>query len=146
MYFTQISGQKVFTLPAVEDNCIIEYRYQITIRSQTYGSFWRFQSTIPVQISRFNLVKPAQWELDYRVYDINIEPRTSSLSAGQVKSLTWEARDMDRLKSEIAMPSMNELGARLSLRPVGVKSWQDISNWYNNLLKIKYRQMTISNR
>ncbi len=126
---------KIFTLPAVEDNCIIEYRYQITIRSQTYGSFWRFQSTIPVQISRFNLVKPAQWELDYRVYDINIEPRTSSLSAGQVKSLTWEARDMDRLKSEIAMPSMNELGARLSLRPVGVKSWQDISNWYNKLVK-----------
>ena len=126
---------KIFTLPAVEDDCIIEYRYNITIRSQTYGSFWRFQSTIPVLISRFSLIKPAQWELDYRLYDIYIEPKTTIISAGQINSLTWEAREMEAIKTELAMPAMNELGARLVLRPVGIKSWQDISKWYKKLVQ-----------
>jgi hypothetical protein len=126
---------KIFTLPAVVDGCIIEYRYHITIRSQTYGSFWRFQTTIPVKISRFKLTKPAPWELDFRIYDINIKPDKKVLAAGQINVLEWEARDLDAIETEVAMPALNELGARLALRPVGVNSWQDISNWYNDLIK-----------
>jgi len=81
------------------------------------------------------LIKPAPWELDYRIYDTNITPDKTIISAGQINLLEWEARDLDALKREVAMPAMNELGARLALRPVGVVSWQNISNWYNDLVK-----------
>ena len=126
---------KIFTLPSIEDGCIIEYRYLLSIRSQTYGSFWRFQSTIPVNISRFTLTKPAEWELDYRLYDISMEPETRLSSNGEKKSLVWDARNLEPIKKELAMPPVNDLGARLALRPVGVDSWQDIAQWYHELVE-----------
>ena len=124
---------RIFTLPAVEDNCVIEYRYGMTINSQTYGNSWRFQREEPVVLSRFTLIKPKDWELDYRLYDLNIDPATKLLTDGQTKSLTWQATDLEPLDIEPAMPSLNEVGARLALRPVGITSWQDISKWYSAL-------------
>jgi len=126
---------KIFTLPAIQNNCVIEYRYKITLYSHTYGNFWRFQSTIPVEISRFTLVKPRDWELDYRFYDFVSEPESREVISANHKTLTWEVRDLTGLKSELAMPPIKELGARMMLRPVGVQNWQDIASWYHDLVQ-----------
>ena len=126
---------KIFTMPAVENGCIVEYRYSITINSSTYGNSWRFQETIPMKLSRFTLLKPSEWDVEYRQYGFASEPKIIEAPAGFKSSLVWEIRDMPAIKSEIAMPPRLDLGARLALSPVAVRTWPEISKWYGELLK-----------
>jgi transglutaminase-like putative cysteine protease len=126
---------KIFTMPAVENDCIVEYRYSITINSSTYGNSWRFQETIPMKFSRFTLLKPSEWEVEYRQYGFDAEPEIVEAPAGFKTSLIWSVSDMPALKSEIAMPPRLDLGARLALSPVAVRTWPEISRWYADLLK-----------
>ncbi len=126
---------KIFTLPAVTEGCILEYRYRITIRSRTYGSRWRFQSEIPTLKSRFKLFKQSDWDIDYRIYGPVSEQTVADLPAGFKQSMVWEAGPLPALKSEVFMPPLVETGARLTIAPVGISSWSDLAHWYYNLVK-----------
>ncbi len=126
---------KIFTLPAVTEGSIIEYRYQVILNSRTYGSQWRFQSEIPVLKSRFKLVKQSEWKIDYRIHGNVSEPTILNLPAGFKQSMIWEAGPLPALKSESFMPPLSETGTRLTIAPFGISTWSDLSQWYYNLVR-----------
>jgi len=126
---------KIFTLPAITEGSIIEYRYQVTINSRTYGSHWRFQSELPVVKSRFKLLKQSDWEIDYRMHGDVPEPTISNLPAGFKQSMIWEAGPLPGIKSEVFMPPLTETGTRLTIAPFGISSWAELSSWYYKLVK-----------
>lgn len=124
---------KIFTFPAVEPGSILEYRYQLSIQGRTLWHSWLFQDEIPTLLSRFTVVHPAEWELNYRIYNTDLEPWITQAPAGFKASHLWEKRNIPSLKSEFGMPPRRELLSRLFLAPVGVKDWNDVAVWYNEL-------------
>ncbi len=126
---------KRFTMPAVEEGSIIEYRYRVTIWNLTYWHSWRFQETVPVLLSRFTLSSPAQLDVDYRTYGLDVEPRIIDAPTGFNSTYRWEVRDVAPLQAEVGMPSLNEVTKRLALAPIGVKTWDDVSKWYHQLVQ-----------
>ncbi len=124
---------KLFTMPAVENGSIIEYRYEIDISGLTFWHSWEFQEEVPTLLSRFTLVAPSEWEVKYQVYGIEMKPTIKKVPSGFKSTYIWEARDIPAFKSEFGMPPKKELTARLALAPIGIKTWQDIVQWYYKL-------------
>lgn len=124
---------KLFTLPAVSDNCILEYRYKILIRDRTLVSAWNFQEFIPSLRSRFTLIVPSAWDLKYRMYGIPLEPHIIAAPSGFKSKYIWETGELPPLQNEFAMPPQRETGAWLSIAPVGISKWQEVSEWYHEL-------------
>lgn len=124
---------KIFTMPAVEDGSIIEYRYSVRVNSRTFRHLWMFQSEIPTLISRFTLVEPSSWEVNYRMYGIDLEPTVQEAPKGFKSTYHWETRHLAPLKYEFGMPPAREVAAHLALSPAGVKSWRDVAEWYHEL-------------
>lgn len=124
---------KIFTLPAVENGAILEYRYSMTIRGRTYWNSWPFQDEVPTLHSRFTLVKPSEYDLLYRSYHIMIEPRQEKFPPRFRSTDVWEVRNVPPVMTEFGMPPMKDVVSRMALRPLGFRSWDDVARWYNRL-------------
>ena len=124
---------KLFTLPAVEDGSIIEYRYRVNIRTYTFWHAWYFQDTAPTLFSRFKLEWPSEWEVHYRMYGLDLEPEMDESPPTFKNTYIWEARDVPPIKTEFGMPPLHKRAARLSLAPLGINAWDDVSWWYHRM-------------
>ncbi len=124
---------KIFALPNVEVGSVLEYRYTMTIGNLTFWHSWLFQDDDPVLLSRFKLVSPAEWDVEYKVYGLNVEPKVQKAPKGFRSTYVWEARDVAPLKPEFGMPPLRECAARLAIAPAGMKSWRDVGEWYGKL-------------
>ncbi len=124
---------KLFTLPAAEQGAVLEYRYRLSVQDRTFWHSWSFQDDAPTLISRFTLVKPAEWNVNYRIYGIDMEPDVTKMPEGFKSTMHWEARDMPALRSEVGMPPSRERVARLALAPLGFNRWSDVASWYHRL-------------
>lgn len=124
---------KLFTIPAVDDGSLIEYRYRLNIGSLTFWHSWNFQDVVPTLLSRFTLIEPSEWDVHYRLYGIDLESYVEESPAKFKNTYIWETRDIPPLKSEFGMPPAKETVARLALAPVGIRSWDDVAQWYYDL-------------
>jgi len=126
---------KRFTMPAVEDGSIIEYRYQLTIWNLTYWHAWLFQEEAPVLHSKFTLSAPSEQKVHYRTYGIDLKPQVIDAPQGFNSTYTWETRNVPALRSEVGMPSMSETIQHLVLAPIGITEWSQVAQWYDDLVK-----------
>jgi len=124
---------KLFTMPAVENGSLIEYRYRLNIRNRTFWHFWSFQDDFPTLLSRFTLIEPSEWEVNYQLYNIDLDPHITKNPQGFKSTYVWEARNVSAYRTEFAMPPFRESLARLAVAPVGFKTWQDVAKWYYDL-------------
>jgi hypothetical protein len=124
---------RIFTFPAVEPGCIIEYEYDLRIGNHTLVHNWTFQNDAPALRSRFRMHVPSEWELKYRVYNGLIEPAFIKTPGGFKSSYVWELHDVPALIPEFGMPPFNEVELRLSFSPMGFKNWTDVADWYREL-------------
>ena len=124
---------KIFTMPAVENGAVVEYRYRMRTRGRSVWPSWNFQDFVPTLKSRFNLAAPGEWEVNYRHYNIDLEVVVDEAPEGFKSSYTWEIADVPALKSEFGMPSLKNCVARLEIAPVGMDTWDDVAQWYHEL-------------
>jgi len=124
---------KLFTMPAVEDGAVLEYRYELTVQDRTFWHSWYFQDDVPTMLSRFTLVKPSEWQVNSKVYSLTIEPRQQRVPEGYKSTHLWEAREVPALRLEFGMPAKGRMLARLALSPLGFRQWSDVSSWYAHL-------------
>jgi transglutaminase-like putative cysteine protease len=125
---------KIFTMPAVEDGAVVEYRYRLTMSGRTFWHSWTFQEEAPVVLSRFTLMKPGDWDVIYRSYGTPITPSITPAPAGFRSRHVWEARNLPPLRSEFGMPPVSEVATHLAVAPVGFKTWEDIAHWYTEVV------------
>lgn len=125
---------KIFTMPGIENGAIVEYKYTVNIRKRTLWHSWIFQDEIPTLLSRFCLIHPSEWKLDYRAYNITQDPEVIKKPAGFRSTYRWEMRNVPPVKSEFAMPNLKEIVSRLSFSPVGIRTWKDVADWYYKLI------------
>ncbi len=124
---------KLLAVPAVEDGAVLEYNYLLRISDPIFNYSWTFQAGIPTLISRFSLTVPEEWDLNYRIYGIELKADTQRVVGGTESTYIWEARDVPALKSEFGMPPANESIIHMALAPVGIETWEDVANWYRGL-------------
>jgi len=132
--------KKKFTLPAIEDDCLIHY--EIAYHSGTYPlvGIRYFQNDEPTLLSRFNLILPKALQLIYYDSPPGILDTTKDVitpDSSPVSLHTFAKRDLPALETEPFMPpSFNYLpslaySVSASQDNEELKaSWENISKWY----------------
>jgi hypothetical protein len=132
--------KKKFTLPAIEDDCLIHY--EIAYHSDKYPlvGIRYFQNDEPTLLSRFNLILPKALQLIYYDSPPGILDTTKDVitpKSSPVSLHTFAKRDLPALETEPFMPpSFNYLpslaySVSASQDNEELKaSWENISKWY----------------
>jgi len=119
-----------FSMPAVEDDCIIDYTWEQTTHSMVlpgqFSQFWSFSGFEPVGISRYVVHLPADKKIRYKVYnDEELKPITVTSLDGRNVTYTWERTNIKPIQSEPNMPRVDQVTSWLEIS--SISSWQDIA-------------------
>jgi hypothetical protein len=126
-----------FSMPGIEDDCIIDYRWRITTKPFIAGHFsesWTFSEVYPVSVSRVALHVPAAKQFNYRVYNNpKLQPTVTQSPDGKTKTMVWEMREIPPIDQEPDMPEMADVDCWMEIS--SLKDWQEMARWYDGLMK-----------
>ncbi len=127
-----------FSLPGIEDNCVIDYEWEVKDRPLLPGQFWRgwrFNGTSPVMRSRFVAHVPADKTVRYQVVKANTiteeaawKPVISFSADGKTRTYAWEHANIAPLADEPGMPPYYLINTRAIVS--SLNSWQAAADWY----------------
>lgn len=131
---------KEFYLPRVTRNCMVEYEYQLRLKSLLYWSDWFFQSNLPSLHSGYTLMIPKNFNFRVKVLNAYIEPKIDFRRGKQV--FLWEAYHNPAIIKEVFMPPAADSVSRLAFSPMEFNfddqvyasmTWNDIAAWYRGI-------------
>ena len=127
-----------FSMPGIEDECIIDYSYRMVSRpsilSGQFWTYWAFSGPEPVSISRVTFHIPITMPVNFKVYnDSTLKPTITTTPDGKVRNYVYEMTKIKPLELEPAMPGRNEV--RIWLEVSSISSWQEIAKWFWGLAK-----------
>ena len=134
VFYSDVRAKR-FTMPAVEDGCVIEYSWQKTVRNFTYWTSWQFQNDEPTLIARYSVRCPSDWEINWKTFGLKREivPEIDKVPKGFKSTRRWEVRDLPAFVPEVGMPPGSRDIAHIMFSPVGMSEWNDIAKWFQNL-------------
>lgn len=127
-----------FSMPGIEDDCILDYTFQETTRPLLmpgqFWNYWGFSGVEPVGLCRYVLTAPADKALHFKVYnDEALKPTVVASKDGRSKVYTWEMRNIAPISPEPEMPPLHEVSVWMELS--SMDSWQDLAKWFWGLAK-----------
>ena len=135
-FYTDIKVKK-FTMPAVEDGCIIEYAYEIEnlkpVLSFDYFDIFLFQNLYPVEKDIMEIVLPANIDLKYRNFKTALTPEI--IADGSKKRYILTSTKQKEIIPESRMPSLLDRDTFPQIYLWTLNSWDEISKWYMSLVK-----------
>ncbi len=135
-FYTDIKVKR-FTMPAVEDDCIIEIAYEIEnlkpVLSMDYADTFFCQNLFPIEEDILEVVLPVGTELKYKKFKTNILPEITA--RGNKRKYTFVNTKQKEIIPESRMPSLLDRDTFAQLSFWTLTSWDKISKWYNDLVK-----------
>ena len=136
VFYSDIRAKR-FTMPAVEEGCIVEYTWHKSINRFSFWTGWQFQKEDPVLVSKYNVRCPEGWDLHWKTYGIDIKPEVDDVLDGMKANHTWKVHNLPGYVPEISMAPGSKEIPRIMFSPLGVTQWDDIARWYDDLARDK---------
>jgi hypothetical protein len=135
-FYTDIRVKK-FTMPAVEDGCVIEYAYEIKnlkpLLSFDYSDNLFLQNFFPIEKDVLEIVLPAGTELKYKNFNTDLVPEITS--ERNKKKYIFSNSKQKEIIPESRMPSLLDRDTFPQLAFWTLDGWDVISKWYVNLVR-----------
>jgi len=135
-FYTDIK-QKSFTMPAVEDGCIIEYAYEIKnlkpVLPFDYFATFFCQEFYPMEVDILEIVMPENIELNYKKFNTNLTPQI--IVKENKKTYVFTNSKQKEIIPEPRMPSLRDKNTFPQLTIWSLTNWETISRWYINLVQ-----------
>ncbi|MHB0998923.1 MAG: DUF3857 domain-containing transglutaminase family protein [Armatimonadota bacterium] len=132
---------KVMIMPAVENDCIIDYEWSVSGKNSIMASHfwisWYYQAHEPIMQSKFILETPADRAFKQVSHNTKIESKVTVSKDGKTKIYVWESGAQPEINPEPHMPPLSEICPWFELS--SVNSWNDIGDWYWKLIKPQMR-------
>jgi Domain of Unknown Function with PDB structure (DUF3857)/Transglutaminase-like superfamily len=130
-FYTDIK-EKRFTMPAVEDGCIIEYAYEIknlkpVLPFDFFANFY-LQNYSPMEEDIMEVVLPAQIDLKYKKFLTTLTPQI--MQEGNKKKYIFTNTKQKEIIPEPRMPSVADRSTFPQLSVWTLSNWEVISHWY----------------
>jgi hypothetical protein len=126
---------RVMVMPAIEDDCVIDYEWQISGRNHImpdqFWTIWYFQSQEPTVLSRYTLEVPTDRTFKRLLSNTSINPIMTT--DGKTTTYIWEGGSYPEIIPEPYMPSLIEICPWIELS--SVESWNDVAAWYWKLIE-----------
>ncbi|NOZ75283.1 MAG: DUF3857 and transglutaminase domain-containing protein [FCB group bacterium] len=129
---------KVFAIPGVQDQCIIEYQYELNSDHIAVLDPWYFQDNIPTEYSQFELVVPMgfiynMYLTNSPVYDYKPEVSKFSLPNDQKCQVNkYSFSDLPAIYNEAFMTTPRDYMARLNIQLVEIRYGYGIESFIQN--------------
>ncbi|HRS96910.1 MAG TPA: DUF3857 and transglutaminase domain-containing protein [Smithella sp.] len=138
-FYTDIKVKK-FTMPAVEDNCVIEYAYEIRnlkpILSLDYSETFFCRNLYPIEEDILEIVLPRSLELKMKNFNTDIVPEIST-AGNRKKKYVFINRKQKEIIPESRMPSLWDKNTFPQISIWTLDRWETISQWYAKLVREK---------
>lgn len=135
-FYTDIKAKR-FTMPAVEDGCIIEYAYEIEnlkpVLSFDYYDIFFCRNIFPIENDTLEIVIPSGLELKYKNYQTTITPQI--ISDGNKRRYLFNNSKQKEIIPESRMPSIYDSDIFPQISFWTLNSWDIISRWYIDIIK-----------
>lgn len=135
-FYTDLKVKK-FTMPAVEDGCIIEFAYEIKnlkpVLAMDYADTFFCRNLFPIEEDIAEIVLPQDIELKYKKFKTDITPRI--ITDGKKKRYIFVNTKQKEIIPESRMPSLYDRETYPQLSFWTLHDWNVISKWYINLIK-----------
>jgi hypothetical protein len=139
-FYTDIKEKK-FAMPAVEDNCVIEYAYEVRdlkpVLSMDFATGFYCRNFFPIEEDIMEIVVPAGVNLKFKNFNTEIVPRISL--ENKKKKYVFVSRKQQEIIAEPRMPSLSDKSIYPQILIWTLDKWDTISQWYANLVR---EQMT----
>jgi hypothetical protein len=136
--------RKRFTLPGVEDGCLIQYEIMRSSQRYNLSGIRYFQEEEPVLLSRFNLIAPKDLQVIYYDSPPGILDTAKKTPVHSEKTVlhTFVKRDLLAEETEANMPPLFRYSPSLAFSITTpeaeeelTSSWENISRWYHETLE-----------
>ena len=128
---------KVMIMPAIEDDCIVDYEWQVSgkksIMPPHFWMGWYYQSREPTMLSRFTLEIPAGSKFRNTSYNTKLVPTQTVSKDGKTATIVWEGRNFGEINPEPYMPPLAEICPWFEVS--SVNDWKDVAAWYWKLVQ-----------
>jgi hypothetical protein len=135
-FYTDIKLKR-FTMPAVEDGCVVEYAYEIKnlkpVFSFDYSTIFLCRNLFPMEEDILEIVLPDTVELRYKSFNTELVPQV--ISEGQKKRHIITNLKQSAVIPEPRMPALIDPDTFPQLRLWTLTDWQPIAKWYNQLVR-----------
>lgn len=128
--------EKILLVPGADVGTVVGFEYEQRQRPYIFQDNWSFQSTIPVERSRYTLHLPLNWE--YRISFVN-HPDLKPVEQGA--TYAWEVSDVPRIHREYNEPPFPALEGHAIVTFFSqkahdntYKSWADLAAWHARLI------------
>jgi hypothetical protein len=126
-------------IPAPDPGNIVGYEYELEEQPYFLQDVWSFQGRDPVRESYYSLQIPSGWVFKASwLSHAEVEP-----DEGSGNTLQWAVRDVQGIRYEPDMPPLSGVAGKMivSFFPAGgtsrkneLTTWEDMGNWYENLI------------
>ena len=127
--------ERILLAPGGDVGTVVGFEYEQKKRPYLFYNRWYFQTTIPIERSRYTLQIPGSWE-----FRANFENHAEVQPAIQNSTYTWELTDIPRVEREYREPPYRALAGNMivtffseRIKNQTYKSWNDIGLWYTQL-------------
>jgi len=135
-FYTDIK-QRSFTMPAVENGCVVEFAYEVRnlkpLIPFDYFTTFFCQALIPMEEDILEVVLPVNTELKYKKFNTTINPRI--IQSGDKKTYIFTNIKQKEIIPEPRMPHLTDTDTFPQFSVWTLGSWETISRWYISLVK-----------
>jgi hypothetical protein len=134
-FYTDIKHKR-FTMPAVEDGCIVEYASEIKNLKPSFGfdysTIFLCRNLYPMEEDILEVVLPSDKELNFKPYNTDLAPKI--ISEGDKKRYVFTNLKQKSIIPEPRMPSLLDRETFPQVWIWTMKDWKSISSWYIRLV------------
>lgn len=135
-FYTDIKLKR-FTMPAVEDGCIVEYASEVRHIKPVFGldffTIFLCRNFDPIQEDVLEVVMPAGKTLNYKKFKTDLTPQV--ISDGDKTRYIFTNLKQQAIVPESRMPSLIDRDTFPQVWIWTMKDWGSISKWYSNLVR-----------
>ncbi|MCG3135322.1 MAG: hypothetical protein HMLKMBBP_02903 [Planctomycetes bacterium] len=125
-------------MPTLAAGDVVDWAYRFDEREQSYfgdyfGTAQYFADQVPVLLSRFTLVTPAERKFLTHQKNFDAKPEITMHQDGAIRAYTWENRDVAKRKSEPLMPGPRESYPQVQVTTY--ESWDQFAKWWAGMIR-----------
>jgi hypothetical protein len=126
-----------FSMPGIEDDCVVDYTWRVTSHPFIPGQFserWTFSQPYPVSWSHFALTIPSNKPFAWKVYNNDkLKPTIMPSADGKSKTYVWDMKKINPIEEEPSMPELTDVHCWMEV--TSLQNWQEMARWYAGLMK-----------
>lgn len=124
--------EKILSVPGADVGSVVGFEFERKHRPYVFEDEWDFQSSIPVERSRYTLRLPAGWEMN--AHWLNYPERQPAIEGG---AYVWELTSIPRIEREYSRPSYRAIAGHMIVSFISekfkaqtYKNWSELAAWH----------------